>query len=460
MQQMPRVVIALIIFIGFIQLSIGQNKSVKMIEPIIGKPTPFFELTNVDNFKNKKVNSTDFKGKHIIIDFWNKNCIACVQSFPKLNSIHKKYKEKLNFVLVGTDEKGIEEMFQTFKQKLNLEFPYAFNGPLYKDFVTGGAPHIVWIDDKGIVKAVSGGSDLTQENIEAFLKGEKFKFYDLSHLARASKQNDYDPLKPFLLQRNGDTAYESKIRYRSLITEHIPGTPQASWPDFHMFRRDGPTPNSRAGGRFIYEACTDLRDLYRGAYTGYYQWNYTDSIYKTVQPGVILELKDTSLFVHDVKNELGLYWYSLVMPGDRKVTASLLMQTMQADLKRYFGFEAAVETRKFPYLRLTATEKVQNLKTKGGKQTGDADHAFYKATNVTTETFLRHVMTFHSYFESGGQVPVLVNETGIDYNLDIDVKAAFSSWQDVQRLLKEMGFSLEQAEREFKVVVIRDAKKE
>lgn len=432
----------------------GAQPMAEKDQPEIGKPIPDFQLKNIGNFKKKEMAAADFKGRFVIMDFWNKSCVSCVQSFPKLNQIHQKYKDKLDLILVGTDETGIQEMFGSFRERQKLEFAFAFSMAMYKSFVPGGAPHIIWINDQGIVQAVSSGGDLTSSNIEAFLQGKPFEFSDRSHSFLAKQEAAYNSMKPFLVKGNGSEEYESKFRYRSLIAEYIPGTPSRSWPDTDLWRTKYST-GIPDGKRRIFEACTGLREFYTVAFTGYMQWGYGEPIYSEFQGRIILEMSDTSLFEADMRNGVGLYWYSLIMP-EQKATPAYVMESMQNDLKRYFGYNARIEKRKFPVLKIVATEKAGQLITKGGKREGKADHSMFKATNISLNEFFRFAFAYHGYWENNGKVPVLINETGITGNVDIDIKMDDSSWEDVKRALNELGFSLVKAEKEFKVLVISD----
>jgi thiol-disulfide isomerase/thioredoxin len=430
----------------------------KESHPEIGKPVPDFTLENIGNYKKRRMTSEDFKGRFVILDFWSKTCVSCIQSFPKLNAIHKKFKDQIDLILVGTDEEGIEGIFTTSKERLELDFAFTFNMPLYKSFVTIGVPHLVWIDDKGIIKAISSGRDLTTANIEAFLRNEDFTFSDQSHAKVESNKKDYNRSKPFLVNRNGGEEYESIFRYRSLITEYIPGTPLIDWPDIYLFRRRRASVGIPDGNRSIYETCASLKELYRMAYTGYVQWSYKDSIYSNVHGRIIFELSDSSLFNADRQNLTGLYWYSLVMPLE-KATPAYVMERMQNDLRAYFGYYAKLETRRFPYLRVVASEKVKKLKTKGGKQELQSDYSMFKATNIPLDLFFRDMFNFHNfhnYWDPNGAVPVIINEAGISENVDIDVKVISANWQDLVRVLNDLGFSLVRAEKDFKVLVISD----
>ena len=430
----------------------GQTVSSNTRPEIEGR-VPYFKLTDVGNFRQKQLSSDNVQGRHVIFDFWNKNCISCVQSFPKLNQVHERYNDRLDLILVGTDEKGIHEMFASLKEKLKLTFPYAYNMSMYSAFVPAGAPHLVWIDDKGIVKAISSGSDLTAGNIEAFLRGKPFAFSDRSHSFFAQQDSAYTSSKPFLVRGNGGIDYESRFKYRSLIVEYIPGSPQRSWPDFNLWNQKFST-GRPDGNRRVFEVCTHLKELYTMAYIGWVQWAYGDAPYSSFHGRIILDLPDSSLFEYDSKNGSGQYWYSLIMPSE-KATPSYVMESMQNDLKRYFGYSVSIESRRFPYLRLIASQRAKTLKTKGGTPSAQVDHSMFKASNIPLEDFLQSMLAYHNYWETEGRVPVIVNETEIDFNVDIDVKVNDGSWEDVQRCIKELGFDFVPDEKEFKVIVIR-----
>ncbi len=445
------VVIIVVLNFPFVKLWAQENS----VKPEIGKPVPEFILSDIGNFKKLKMSSNDFKGRFLIIDFWNKGCVSCVQSFPKLNKLHESYKDKLDIVLVGTEEDGIRTMFENFKVKQSLKFAYAFNFPMYNSFVPNGAPHLIWIDDNGIVKAITPGTDLTSENIDAFLQRKTFSFTDHSHSYYAKEAlKKYDLKIPFLVNGNGGgDKYDSVFRYRSLITEYIPGTPE------HFFYN---SPLSAPGAlgtsdgkRQVYEVVASLKELYRVAFTSWLQWGYGNSIYNEVHPKIEFHLRDTSLFTASAKNMSGHYWYSLVMPVER-VTPAYVMNSMQNDLERYFGYNARLETRKLPYLKIVASAKAKQLVTKGGTLDTKVDHSSFRATNLPVEKFFESTLSYVNYWEKNGKVPVIINESGFKDNIDVDIKISSTDWADIQRVYKELGFEFVPGVREFKVLVISD----
>jgi thiol-disulfide isomerase/thioredoxin len=450
LKPMKSITEALVLAIGLIiycREDVFAQNARSVQNPEIGKSVPAFTLEKIGNYGKTTASSKDLTGSFIILDFWNKGCVSCIQSFPKLNEVHEKYKGKLHIILIGTEEDGIDEMFERSRKRLGLKFPYAYNFPLYKQFVPQGAPHLLWIDDKGIVQAITSGDELKIRNIEAFLKGESFDFIDRSHNAYAkSAYTEYDPDKPYLVNGNGGD--ESDFIYRSLLGKRKPGTPSKAVYDV--------SPLTPFGDKMVYEGVGSLRELYTVAYTGKLQWRYGDSIYRTTYGKIMFELDDTTKFKVNRETGEGLYWYSLIVPA-AKATPEHIMEGMQRDLHYYFGYEARVETRMLPCWRLSISDQAkEKLKTKGGTYSGESDYTFYKVTNAPVENVFRNLFNFNNYWEN--RTLPIVNETGMEGNVDVDIKVNITDWSDVQRALKELGFSLVKSERVFKVIVVAESK--
>src|SRR5438309_1226849 len=110
----------LLIALGLIQsVALAQPKTSgdDFNYPEIGKPCPDFTLNEIYNYPKSKASLQDFKGKWLILDFWSRGCTACIQSFPKLNELTKEFKDKVQIVLVGVDDKLIRKMYEKFRQK-------------------------------------------------------------------------------------------------------------------------------------------------------------------------------------------------------------------------------------------------------------------------------------------------------------------------------------------------------
>ena len=66
----------------------------------IGEKVPDFEVQNVINYSKKSLRISEFKGKAVIIDFWGTSCRPCIKTLFKLDSLQKKYKDKIQVIAV------------------------------------------------------------------------------------------------------------------------------------------------------------------------------------------------------------------------------------------------------------------------------------------------------------------------------------------------------------------------
>lgn len=84
------------------------------------KQAPKWELPGLDG---KKVQSSEFAGKVIILDFWATWCGPCRMEIPGFIELQKKY-EKLGLVVVGVslDQDGTE-VVKAFKEKFGVNYP-------------------------------------------------------------------------------------------------------------------------------------------------------------------------------------------------------------------------------------------------------------------------------------------------------------------------------------------------
>jgi hypothetical protein len=82
---MKKVLFGLMALIGFSCVINAQGNDEAKCYPEVGKPCPDFTLHNIEYYSKKEASVKDFRGKWLILDFWNKGCGACIASFPKIN---------------------------------------------------------------------------------------------------------------------------------------------------------------------------------------------------------------------------------------------------------------------------------------------------------------------------------------------------------------------------------------
>lgn len=146
----------------------------------VGDRVPDITFTHVINGNQKKVNLYSFKNKNVIIDLWNRHCLACIAAFPKVERYQKKYEEQLQFILANPHDAGYEKevnaLLKGIKERTGFypSLPIALNDTLLNYyFPHSGVPHYIWINNKQQVAAITGLEEVTEKNIERFVKGEK-----------------------------------------------------------------------------------------------------------------------------------------------------------------------------------------------------------------------------------------------------------------------------------------------
>ncbi len=209
----------LMLFLANLCLSVlitcAQNNSVTY--PEIGKLSPEFYLSDIKYYSEKNASSEDFRGRWLILDFWSSSCVSCIKSFPKINSLRKQFNNKIEFILIGYNDDHIELLFEKFKKKFELQLPVVYDTNLFKVFEIPSVPHIVWIDNNGIIKAITTSHELTTDNLQSFLTGDQLNLAVKDNkisMDEKSKAFYYD--KPLLINGNGGN--DTKFLFRSLLT--------------------------------------------------------------------------------------------------------------------------------------------------------------------------------------------------------------------------------------------------
>lgn len=416
--------------------------------PQVGKPVPEFTLNNITYFDKQFATTDDFKGKWLFLDFWSTNCAACIKSFPKLSKLQELFKEDARFVLIGNNAvvssgstNQIEALFQKIKAKNNLQLISAYDSTLFNHWKIRGVPYLLIIDPDGIVRYITTGSDVNEEKVRDIIAGKPTSLaevYDMSNLAE---------FKPVDIKKSG-------IIYQSLF---------AKWNGEKMngyfFLQDAVDSLKKNGQVHITQF--SLENMYSLAYLGFVSQEISnaDSLYTKVVRKPIVERKD--------KEVLEAYYnYSLIIPGSM-ATEELFPRMLKEDLKRTFGFDVSVETRKMPVWNLVATKEAsKKLKSKGGKSLfepidgsitrqadGSAVVSFpggFKCVNGDFDNIFSTLMTYA--WENN---PPVINKAGIKGKVDIELDADMYNLEDIRRSLIKYGLDFQQDYLPMKVIVIK-----
>jgi thiol-disulfide isomerase/thioredoxin len=421
--------------------------------PEIGKPCPDFTLSEVHQFKDTKVSLHSLKGKPLIIDFFEQYCISCFEAFPRLDSLQKQFKDQIQVFLVGYDKKffphasrNIRQDYQNFQHHFDLNLPVAYDTMNIQRFKIMQFSYVVWIDAGGVVKAITHSDVVTSENIRKFLAGDSLNLPLAENTEQAENDTLYKPEKPLLSNGNGGT--DSEFVYRSVIMNWKYN--QGIWHDLHL-------------------SSENIKEVKGTGFALFYLYKmaYGDTLITDFPPArddtrpnkfgewylnPILETKDSAMFKPDFTTAKNVYSYDLTVPESK--TVSEMQERMKYDLKSYFGFEVRVEERQLPYWRLVATTAGRKkLATKNTRPMLDYSQSEF--------TFINQPMSILIY-ELWSCIPheVVIDETGSQGNIDIQINAILTDFSDLRKALQAQGLDLVPGEREMKALVFRDPQRD
>jgi len=129
-----------------------------------------FELTNLDG---KTVKLSDYKGKVVVLDFWATWCGPCRASFPKMQQLVTKYKDKdVAFFFINTSEHDAKDKVKANVSKFIADKQYTFNvlfdfdDAVAKKYKVQYIPHQFVIDKTGTIIAVDPQEIILDKLIE------------------------------------------------------------------------------------------------------------------------------------------------------------------------------------------------------------------------------------------------------------------------------------------------------
>jgi thiol-disulfide isomerase/thioredoxin len=140
---------------------------------------PTFSVSRLDG---TVVNSSDLRGRVVVLDFWATWCPACRREMPELEKLYRRYQgnSKVSFWAVDVQEGGdTPEKAQDFMQKSGYTLPVAFASQKLCDALSPqGFPSLIIMDASGQIRLVHTGYDRSEQfqgelstEIDALLNG-------------------------------------------------------------------------------------------------------------------------------------------------------------------------------------------------------------------------------------------------------------------------------------------------
>jgi len=388
----------------------------------VGDRVPDAFWTSPRNFivdgKVVRKDMQQFRGKPLIIDFWATFCIPCIKGMPEQERLSKLFRGKLNIVSVTTDnEKLVSTFYSSERNPIGRDFTSIVDDKeLNSFFLHNKIPHLVWIDNQGIVKNTTDGDALSEANIKAALSGN----LSLSPL------NYIYPNTVLMMNRNP----EGMQSFNLLIKGRIPGVSSST------FRSNGANT-----GMIIFNH--PLRWIYTVLAMGEYPW-FSDQRFK-------LDFDEIDGFNNPSLKPEDLWTVDLWVPKEK---SALLKKLTMKYLNENSGYSAAVKVintavYKLKYLPSKATRQ---LKTKGGQPANLGFHKGSKFINQPIANLINDIQdcAFVKY-------PVL-NGTNLDFLIDLELSAV-KDMAGLNTILNPYGLFLVADHQELEMLVINKTDK-
>ena len=356
------------------------------------------------------------QGKYVIIDLFASTCTVCFQMMPKVNEMQRIYKDKLRFVLIGKEDGRIKAIYEKFRKKLLLSLEVYFDSTLFSKNKIDVVPLYVWINPKGLIKAITGPGDVTLDNIEVFISGHSVE--------TKKKEIHFDPSSPYGVNGNGGDGTD--FMFRSVLEEWSPGMP-VSIPN----RIDSPP------GDTLFQAIgVTVQQLYLYANVGAAAWNYGDGLYGKVSNIVLGEVAENKKYCYSIYNKAGS-----------------AQQLLRDNLDHCFGYDVEWRVMKRPCWKLVVdSTRIQSLISMGGRVVKDHSITGFEFCNSPAGDILSMLYWYHQ------REPPFIDATTLDQHIDISIEADMMDLADVQQKLLSKGLQLVKGEMEMRVLVLHQLK--
>lgn len=130
----------------------------------VGNLAPDFRLTTIDN---NTVSLSDYRGKHVILNFWATWCGPCRYETPFLQSAYEESAKDGVIVIAINTQDGFENA-SSYARMYNLTFtiPVDITGTVARQFGVYGMPTTFMIDEEGVITSIKIGPFIGKEEIE------------------------------------------------------------------------------------------------------------------------------------------------------------------------------------------------------------------------------------------------------------------------------------------------------
>ncbi|WP_184466014.1 TlpA disulfide reductase family protein [Pedobacter sp. AK013] len=371
----------------------------------VGDKVPDVFWTTPRNFmvEGKVVtgNMLKFKGKLLIIDFWATFCIPCIKGMPGQERLAKLFANELNIVSVTPEgAKLVSAFYAADRNPIGKAFTSIVDDrELNGLFLHNKIPHLVWIDKEGIVRNVTEGDALSEQNIQAALS-ENLSLPPINYIY---------PNTVLMMDENP----RGMQSFNLLVKGKIPGISNT------MIRSNGSNT-----GLIIFNR--PLRWIYSVLARAEFGW-FSDQ-------RIRLDFPDGDGFNNPSLRPEDLWTVDFWAPTAKSASLKKLAMQYLNENSGYSASAKVIHTAVYK-LRYTATRATRELRTRGGKA---ASLGFHKGSTFINQPIASLVNDIQDC--AFVKKPVL-DDTNLLFNVDLEL-AEVKDMESLNALLGTYGLSL------------------
>jgi uncharacterized protein (TIGR03435 family) len=141
--------------------------------PKIGDaPPPLVLSETIQGPSPNEISWDKLKGKVVVLEFWNINCVPCVQAIPHLNELVEQFSNQVVFISISDDNGDYLKKFLKRKPISSWVVLDGLLNPTRTAFDVHGIPHTVIVDASGKIAAITHPAALEAKNLEEILAGK------------------------------------------------------------------------------------------------------------------------------------------------------------------------------------------------------------------------------------------------------------------------------------------------
>lgn len=401
----------------------------------IGDTMPPLTFCKIFNNPGSLISLENYRGKLIILDFWNKWCPSCIQGFPKMEKLQQEFGDRIKILLVTNDTD--KDLIRLFKKTKLPALPIISNDSiLCRMFPHTTVPHHVWINPDGRIQFITDGYNATSQNISKVLDGKNVKLKEKKEAMDVDKDSD--------LFKEGKGRLQKFISSYSFAMTKLEGIIDDTYYNYTV-----DTINKICGFKFVNVPILDLYKIAFGksiAFAGT-EFAYNNRILFKIPGG------DKNFRYPDNTDSIPGWKEKNLVSYESKWKLnndSLAYEDLKNDANKFFSFSVTVDTVEVRCFVLKKINSLSDTKLIHSTNLINYTDSSYSMKNMPISVLLKSLNGWEPFKETP-----LVDETNSTSNIDVELHNAFTDIVKLKGQLLKYGLQLTESSRKLRMLIIR-----